>query len=939
MEAISKPELDMQTLRVPTNVKRVLRSGELGTYDVLQLMGNTINASADEVNKATDWVNKNGEILAENEKERIENENNRVEAFESALEGVKFIDPSQAANILALNKKVTENIDKVKEDADKSANAAEVAERNAVAAMASAANSEASANSSVTALNTIKEQIQQMVADPDTDAAIVAKLAEHTAELNTKTEKVDFDRLATQVAEGGMFSAKNSGRVGNLKFGDVNLVGNTLYRITIKPSLPFNFGTSGNWKITNEAGENVVSAGMSNIVAPVDGMVFWYTPRYDISGAFLFYLGEGNTVADVFVKIERADALISAENEEVKVGGIQSSGLATILGGSNTYALLGDVTLRAGRKYIIRLTSANGITFGESGEELRITTRATVSKVKTLMSLSGISMAEGEVKEIEYTPAQDYIHHRIALYASSATTKFSELRLDVVDTTNNAMQESLDRTKIENTAIVDWGQIMGTELKESDKYKISNPIALSKGTKIEFYAIVNSETNNAISLYDRASGTYSVAVSGSGTKTYSYTATEDCEVILQARTNSTSISGNRLKYTLYTYNGLVDFAKALSTDVQRIIDGDSKDYPAIVALNNADTLTSRIQQMAGSPSAEVPPLMLVHFSDIHGSGSELERITQFAKYYNKYLDDVLHTGDSAKSTYNDSFEFWAESNAHKVLNVIGNHDGASITSQTTWNEQHNNPSGTDLGNWFAHSAAECYNKYFAPYIDQWGVVKGGDNVCYYYKDYPTKKVRMIVLDEVGTSTIYNDAYPHWTTAQQNWLRDTLASAKQLGYTVVAVSHSVKASGGITKRLQKFNDLPESPFNTSSFNWLGSTTTGMFYGNAAQLVQDYINAGGKFACWLVGHAHRDAIGYGEAYPNQLVIAVHTASASASASSIIRAVGTKSQDAFNVVSIDTANGRIKMLRVGADTDTMLKKRDILSYDYINKVLISE
>ena len=78
MEVISKPELGKSLLRVPAHVKRVLRSGELGTYDVLELMGNTVNASADEVNRSTDWVETNGEILVENENERIANENERI---------------------------------------------------------------------------------------------------------------------------------------------------------------------------------------------------------------------------------------------------------------------------------------------------------------------------------------------------------------------------------------------------------------------------------------------------------------------------------------------------------------------------------------------------------------------------------------------------------------------------------------------------------------------------------------------------------------------------------------------------------------------------------------------------------------------------------------------------------------------------------------------
>lgn len=49
MEAISNTEIDTSLIRVPSHLKRVLRRGELGTYDVLELMGNAINTNVDEV--------------------------------------------------------------------------------------------------------------------------------------------------------------------------------------------------------------------------------------------------------------------------------------------------------------------------------------------------------------------------------------------------------------------------------------------------------------------------------------------------------------------------------------------------------------------------------------------------------------------------------------------------------------------------------------------------------------------------------------------------------------------------------------------------------------------------------------------------------------------------------------------------------------------------
>lgn len=82
MGSICKPELDQSIMRVPIDLKGALIAGEMHTYDAMQTMANTINATAEEVNRATDWVNEAGETLAENENERIENEQKRKEEFD-----------------------------------------------------------------------------------------------------------------------------------------------------------------------------------------------------------------------------------------------------------------------------------------------------------------------------------------------------------------------------------------------------------------------------------------------------------------------------------------------------------------------------------------------------------------------------------------------------------------------------------------------------------------------------------------------------------------------------------------------------------------------------------------------------------------------------------------------------------------------------------------
>lgn len=97
------------------------------------------------------------------------------------------------------------------------------------------------------------------------------------------------------------------------------------------------------------------------------------------------------------------------------------------------------------------------------------------------------------------------------------------------------------------------------------------------------------------------------------------------------------------------------------------------------------------------------------------------------------------------------------------------------------------------------------------------------------------------------------------------------------------------------------------------------------------------------CYLIGHLHRDIFGYVENYPDQLCIMATTASTSRARneinSDINRVYGTKSQDAFNVVTFDKDNHLIKVIRVGADIDNMMRPRKAISYNLNTKQFIQQ
>ena len=299
------------------------------------------------------------------------------------------------------------------------------------------------------------------------------------------------------------------------------------------------------------------------------------------------------------------------------------------------------------------------------------------------------------------------------------------------------------------------------------------------------------------------------------------------------------------------------------------------------------------------------PLALLHFSDIHGHSTELSRVIQFADYLGNNIDDVIHTGDMVISQWRDGYDFWTGVNgSHKILTCIGNHDV-------------NSGPYTSYGSGITMSMA--YNRYFAPYIANWGV-EYTEGKTYYYKDYTEKKIRLICLDFCTSAT----------SDQNVWLESVLSDVKTKGYTVVIMEHTpVHYESHISCN---FN-MPYSSWDSE----FGNSNSNMNLYQAT--VQNFIDDGGKFACYLTGHSHYDKVTYNTNYPNQICIAVTCAHASSYYNEQVRESGTRSMDAFNVVLIDTEFKTITLLRVGANIDNYLRPRNVLTISYETKDIITE
>ena len=332
--------------------------------------------------------------------------------------------------------------------------------------------------------------------------------------------------------------------------------------------------------------------------------------------------------------------------------------------------------------------------------------------------------------------------------------------------------------------------------------------------------------------------------------------------------------------------------------------------PESVVLPKLLNLKNAYRTVAQNPTKEC--LALLHFSDVHNDGTAMDRINVFAEKYGNYIDDIIHTGDLLGLDLNNSINAaWRAD----WLNVIGNHDATYKVN----------------GVYTLAPQSDSYDKIFAPYINDWDVESAGEDLCYYYKDYASKGFRLIVLDNMTTEYISGDPLDnHWNTAQKEWFAEKMAETRDpnnaaYGLHVIVAVH-YPAFVNIKTGNNPFDSIDYSPNQICN-------------PEIPQLVKAHIDAGGVFVCYLTGHTHYNLFGLNATYPNQLMITVPTASVLAAENydDEARENGNKTQDCFNLISFDAVSKTIKLMRIGADYDRYMRRKNTLSWDYNNSQLI--
>ena len=341
----------------------------------------------------------------------------------------------------------------------------------------------------------------------------------------------------------------------------------------------------------------------------------------------------------------------------------------------------------------------------------------------------------------------------------------------------------------------------------------------------------------------------------------------------------------------------------------------------------------------GRYTAGLTPFTLLHFSDLHSDKVNLKRLVEYKEHYAEYIDDAILTGDNIRNKFGDSFDFWAEAGAEDILLSTGNHEYYNGESSAYYTQI---------------TPLQVYNKFFAPYYENWGTVvfptdAETEGYNYYYKDYTAKKIRLIVLDNMANMS------GNRTNVQATWLATVLESARTAGLHVICAIHI-----GSTIETRFVNPFTSDHAYFNSDGGANAGTYAEFY-TLREAVKTFIDNGGNFVAWIAGHRHVDTIAVLTDDVRQGSIHIATASGGEFSSNagghgdtdstnnghswwIIpkgddcdRTDNTKQQDCFNIYSVDTEKQLLRIFRVGSDIDRNGRHKGSLLYDYANRQVL--
>ena len=104
-----------------------------------------------------------------------------------------------------------------------------------------------------------------------------------------------------------------------------------------------------------------------------------------------------------------------------------------------------------------------------------------------------------------------------------------------------------------------------------------------------------------------------------------------------------------------------------------------------------------------------------------------------------------------------------------------------------------------------------------------------------------------------------------------------------------------------------------------------------------IIQTWVNNGGKYVVWLSGHTHTEYMYYPAKYPNFLVMGLPQAGNTRTNNLNERGDNSPQHYCANIYVIDTQNTLFKVIRVANTLDKWLISREFLCYNYSTKQVL--
>lgn len=252
-----------------------------------------------------------------------------------------------------------------------------------------------------------------------------------------------------------------------------------------------------------------------------------------------------------------------------------------------------------------------------------------------------------------------------------------------------------------------------------------------------------------------------------------------------------------------------------------------------------------VQLLEQNPITSTDNFSILASADTHGYMSDFNVFGSCIEAFNS--DAAVLLGDICESRWSDIGENL--SNYHcwdDTLRIVGNHDVLKDAIGWDWTNQ--------------ATQTEVYTRFFA----NDNPVAMQENTTYWAKRFADKNTMVIG----GNCMLIGESNQQ---AQYTFFETALETALANDDTVIICYHW-PLNVSLNSLNTNFSIASVDSFYNGDAHGELKSQTQTFENSLLALVDDFISQGGKFACWLCGHEHRDDVGVYNGEYKQLYISL-------------------------------------------------------------------